>query len=266
MASPGSPALGSASPAVVAPASHRSVRAALGTPTFAVQVFITTAINVLINVGLPYATYSNWGARTHAEQFPSVGVWAWNYEIGSCIALDVLLTHFLLATLCTWTTSGAAQKDVREGKCAPLEPATLARRPWVLTPVNVRSLFWRGLAMGTYFTLLAGVPVFLLVWVAVRGGTWPGYSYVLVKGLYAGLLLAPAVYVLVFLSAIDRRNFPELAYGSAALGASDAVGAVLDGADKAGAGSSGGGYYGHGASVGGGERAPLAAETSFANI
>lgn len=260
MVSPGSPALGSASPAVVAPTSHRSVRAALRTSTFAVQVFITTAINVLINVGLPYATYSNWGARTHAEQFPSVGVWAWNYEISSCIALDLVLTHFLLATLCTWTTSGAAQKDVREGKCAPLEPATLARRPWVLTPVNVRSLFWRGLAMGLYFSVLVGVPVLLLVWLAVRGGVWPGYSYVLVKGLYAGLLVAPAVYVLVFVSAIDRRNFPELAYGTPALGAGDAASAVLDGADKAGA--SGAGYYGAPA----GERAPLAAEASFANI
>lgn len=194
----------------------RSVSSALSTPTFAVQVLITVLVNLLVNLGLPYGTYSNWGGRTRPGQFPAVGFWSWNYEVGSCIALDLALTHFLLLCVGTWASTGGAQKDVRERKCAALEPAALARRPWSLTPVNVRSLLWRGVAMGVYGSILPGVPVALLVWAAVGNGTWGGYSYVLAKGIYAGLLLAPAAYVIIFLSAIDRRNFPELAAADAA--------------------------------------------------
>ena len=217
----------------------RTVRAALATPTFIIQAFLTIAINLLVNLGIPYATYSNWGARTHPGQFPSIGMWDWNYEVGSCIGMDILLTHFLLATMCTWASSGAAQKDVRERKCSALEPSALAASPWVYTPVNVRSLFWRGLAMGFYVTLLVGIPVLFLVWIGVRNGTWPGYSYVIIKGIWAGVFLAFPVYVLVFISAIDKRNFPEFEYSAlASPGSSGVSEAVLDGSDKLG------GYYG----------------------
>ena len=191
-------------------AAFRSVTAALTTPTFAVQAFITVVINLIANLGLPYGTYSNWGARTEPAQFPALGMWTWNYEVGSCLGLDILLTHFLLAMLCTWASTGGAQKDVREKKCRMLEPAALAARPWVFTPVNVRSLFWRGVAMGFYVELLLGVPLMFLVWACVGAGTWPGYSYVIVKGIYAGVFLALGVYTLVFLAAIDKRNFTEL--------------------------------------------------------
>lgn len=233
----------------------KTARAALSSPTFAAQAFITILINCLVNLGLPYATYSNWGSRDHAEQFPSLYMWRWNYEVQSCIALDVFLTHFLLGAFCTWAGSGGAQKDVRERKCPTLEPAALARRPWVLTPVNVRSIFWRGLAIGVYTCVVAGIPLGLLVWLFVQNGTWQGYSYVWVKGIYAGVVLAPAVYTLVFLSAIDRRNFPELEYAMLGVGGEPSGGGadmpggrfpdvVLDGADKVG-------YYGAGGGGGG---------------
>lgn len=220
----------------------KSVKAALSTPTFIVQSLITVIVNLTVNLGLPYGTYSNWGARRNPEQFPALSMWAWNYEVGSCLALDIFLTHFLLATFSTWASTGGAQKDVRERKCKALEPAALAQRPWVFTPVNVRSLFWRGLAMGCYVTILLGGPVLLLTWAAVGNGTWSGYSYVITKGIYAGIFLAFGVYVLVYLAAIDRRNFVEFDYASLAsspaLGA-DASGVAFDGGDRATDG-----YYG----------------------
>lgn len=219
----------------------KTVKAALSTPTFVVQSLITVIINVAANLGLPYGTYSNWGARRNPDQFPALGVWSWNYEVGSCLGMDILLTHFLLGTLCTWASTGGAQKDVRERKCKALEPAALAQRPWVYTPVNVRSVFWRGLAMGFYVTALLGVPVLLLVWAAVGNGTWSGYSYVITKGIYAGVFLAFGVYVLVYLSAIDRRNFHELEYTAlTSAPGGDISGVAFDGADL----RAGDGYYG----------------------
>ena len=240
---------------------YKTARAALNSPTFFVQAFLTIVINCIVNIGIPYATYSNWGARDHAEQFPAIGMWRWNFEVQSCIGLDIFLTHFLLGMMCTWAGSGGAQKDVRERKCPTLEPAALARRPWVYTPVNIRSMFWRGIAMGLYFCLLAGVPILFLTWLVVRGDMWPGYSYVWVKGIYAGVFLATAVYVLVFLSAIDRRNFPELEYnmlGTDVTGSGGGGGfsdVVLDGADKLGA-SQIPGYYGQSSPVSGQQLAP----------
>lgn len=202
----------------------KTVRAALSTPTFMVQMFLTVAVNLTVNLGIPWGTFSNWGARTEPVQFPAVAMWAWNYEVSSCIGMDLLLTHFLLGCLCTWTSTGAAQKDVRDRKCPMLEPSALSGRPWCYTPAIVRSVFLRGIAMGVYVSVLMGVPVLLVTWMAVGSGTWPGYSYVITKGIYAGVFIAVPVYVVVFLAAIDRRSFPEAEYLSLAPGGDAARG------------------------------------------
>lgn len=191
---------------------YKTAAAALATPTFFGQLFVTVLINLGANFGLPWLTYSNWGARKEYASYPSPPVWAWSYEVNSNIALDVMLSHILIGLLLTWAGSGGAQKDVKLKKLDVLEPNVLRRLPWSLTPAIVPGIFWRGIAMAIYLPMVAGWPMLLLIWAIVGNGTAPGWPYILWKGMWITFVVVPVVFVIVFLSAISRSSFPELDY------------------------------------------------------
>jgi hypothetical protein len=131
--------------------------------------------------------------------------------VGSCLALDMLLTSFAMGYFCTLLATGGTQKEVRDRKCDTLLHHEFNRGYWLLTPVPIRDLCLRSFAMGIYTFALVGVPSFLIAWASIGNGFINGYSYTVFKGLWCMFLSVP-VYTLVFPAAIDKRNFPELEF------------------------------------------------------
>jgi hypothetical protein len=190
----------------------KTVLDAYRTPTFAAQMAMTGAINFGVNFGLEWATMSKWGDRSNTDAWPDLRMWVLDTDVNSCLGMDVLLTAFLIAFMCTLLATGGTQKEVREKKCEVLDPAATAAGPWPYTPVSYRGLCARSCAMGFFFLTLAGLPTMLLLWAIFgNGGAWSGYSYTCFKGAWA-TVVSLFVYALVFPAAIDKRNFPELEF------------------------------------------------------
>lgn len=183
----------------------RTAREAYRTPTFAIQMFITMLVNFGVNFGLEWATMSNWGARPNTVSWPTLPVWRLNPDVNSCLALDILLTSFMIGLMCMLLATGGTQKEVREKKCDVLEPGVIDGGLWRYTPVRYRGLGTRSCATGAYFLVIAGLPTLLLLWAIVRDGEMAGYDYTVFKGVWA-VFVAMGVYALVFVSAIDKRN------------------------------------------------------------
>ena len=154
---------------------------------------------------------SKWGDRTNTEAWPALQMWVMNADVNSCLGMDVLLTSFLIAYMCTLLATGGTQKEVREKKCEVLDPQATASGFWLYTPVRFRGLCLRSCAMGFFFLMLFGLPTVLIMWMAVQGGSWDGYGYTVFKGVWA-TFVSIFVYALVFPAAIDKRNFPELEF------------------------------------------------------
>jgi hypothetical protein len=132
--------------------------------------------------------------------------------VNSCLALDMLLTTFMIGTLCSLAGTPGTQQEVKDKKCEALDPQVFeAEALWRYTPVVIRPIFLRSLALGAFTTALVGLPSFLIVWAAVGGGMFPAAGYVVFKGFWA-MLVSGFVYTLVFPPAIDKRNFPELEF------------------------------------------------------
>jgi hypothetical protein len=182
------------------------------TSTFWSQLVITMIINFGVNFGLEWATMSNWGGRSNTAAWPSIPVWKWSPDLNSCIGLDINLTAFMVGAMCMLLATGGTQKEVREKKCDVLEPAATSSGFWLWTPVRYhRSLGVRSCATGAYFLALVGLPTTLLLWAIVGNGEMNGYTYTVFKGVWA-MAMSMSVYALVFVSAIDKRNFPELEF------------------------------------------------------
>lgn len=140
-------------------------------------------------------------------------MWEWNYEVNSCLAMDMALTAFFIPFFSTLLGTGGMQKEVHKKKSDVIDSSVTAGGWWRFTPVRIRSLFWRSIFMGIYFEVLAGLPSILLVWAGVQSGTWDCYGYTIFKGFWA-IMVAMPVCALVFFAALDTRNFPELEFAS----------------------------------------------------
>ena len=191
---------------------YTSTREVVLKSTFIPQTLLTMAINFGINFGLAWATYSNWGKRGHDYgTWPTIAVWTWSYEVGSCIAFDLVLTSTLMGFFCTLLATGGAQKDVKDKKVDVIDPALLDSGWWRWTPARVRGLCLRSLAQGLYWTALGYLPTIAILSIAIRGGTMPGLAYVIFKGIWAFFLAGP-MFSVVYFSALDKRHFPDLEF------------------------------------------------------
>ena len=133
--------------------------------------------------------------------------------LNSCLALDMLLTTFLIGLLCSLAGTPGTQQEVKDKKCEALDPQVFeAEALWRYTPVVIRSIGLRSLALGLFTTAVVGVPSFLLVLCGVGAqGAMPGQAYVIFKGVWA-MFVSAFVYTFVFPPAIDKRNFPDLEF------------------------------------------------------
>jgi hypothetical protein len=191
---------------------YATTKEAVRKSTYIGQTVISMCINFGINFGIAWATYSNWGKRKHDyNTWPSVGVWTWNYDVNSCIALDLFLTAFLMSFFCTLLATGGAQKDVKDKKCDVVEPALLQSGWWRWTPVRFRGLCFRSLMQGLFWVLVGWLPSIIVLSIAIRGETIPGLAWVIIKGLWAFFFALP-IYSIVYFAALDKRNFPELEF------------------------------------------------------
>jgi len=119
--------------------------------------------------------------------------------------------------MCSLLATKGTQDEVRKRACETLDPLVFdVEWFWRFTPVKIRSLGYRSLALGLYLTALIGFPSFLFVWMCLGGATMSGYTYVFVKSFWA-MCVSGIVYAFVFPSAIDKRNFPELEFEEFAL-------------------------------------------------
>jgi len=185
--------------------------AAYRSPTFAVQLAITMLINFGVNFGLEWAFMSQWGKQPNTALWPRIPALRFEAPLNSCLALDLLLTPFMIGWLCTLFATDGTQKEVREKKCDVLDPAAIEGGWWALTPVPIKGLQPRALATGLWAAALFGVPTFLIAWAAVGAGAMDGYAYTCFKGCWAPVVSA-AVYALVFPAAISKSCFPELEF------------------------------------------------------
>ncbi len=189
----------------------KTAREAYRSPTFISQLIINMCINFGLNFGIQWATFSRWGDRKNPAAWPSLQMWVMNTDVNSCLGLDMSLTVFLIAFMCTLVATGGTQKEVREKKCEVLDPLATSGGLWRYTPVRYRGLCARSWAMGVFFFVLVGIPSLLVVWMAIQNGTMSGLSYTIFKGIWA-FFVAAGVYALIFPAAIDKRNFPELEF------------------------------------------------------
>jgi hypothetical protein len=130
------------------------------------------------------------------------------------------------------------QKEVHKKKSDVIDSSVTAGGAWRYTPVRIRNLCMRSLAMGLYFMTVAGLPTVLILWAALgSSGVWHGYNYTIFKGLWAAIIAVPVCF-LVFFAAVDTRNFPELEFESLMLASGKSRRGV---ADWAGGNTPGGG-------------------------
>jgi hypothetical protein len=189
----------------------RTVRDSYRSQTFIGQLILNMCINFGVNFGLQWATFSKWGDRKNPAAWPGLTMWVLNTDVNSCLGMDITITAFLMAFACTLLATGGTQKEVREKKCAVLDPRATSGGYWPYTPVRYRGLCARSCAMGFYFWLLAGVPTIFILWMSVQDGAMNALAYTIFKGLWA-FVVSGFVYALLFPAAIDKRNFPELEF------------------------------------------------------
>lgn len=192
---------------------YKSFREVVRRSTFIPQLILTFCINFGINFGLAWSSYSNWGAKGHSyETWPSIGVWKWNPEVNSCIAMDLALTCLFMGTLCTLFGTGGVVKDVKDKKVDVLDPSVVSKGIWRFTPVRIHNLCLRSLAQGFYSLLWAGVPTLIVLSIAFRGDdTIPGLAWTCFKGIWAGCVVLP-MFCVVYAAGLDPRNFPEMEF------------------------------------------------------
>ena len=87
-----------------------------------------------------------------------------------------------------------------------LETRALREGLWRFTPVAVMNSCVRGFLLGLEVSLFIGMPTLLFIWANVGDGEAPGFSWCIFKGIWAAFVAMP-VFVVVFLSAIDKRRF-----------------------------------------------------------
>lgn len=219
---------------------YTSTAAAYASNTFKGQLLVTMFINLIIN-GL----WEWWAmsasrpcahsvgslarqlclARAHSHRlplfplltpgskgWPNITAFDMSTPLHSCLALDMLLTTFMIGTLCSAAGTAGTQQEVKDKKCESLDPQVFeVEVRWRYTPVCIRSLLLRSLALGVYTTALVGLPSFLLLWACAGSGGIPGHAYTIFKTIWA-MLVSAFVYYFVFPAAIDKRNFPELEF------------------------------------------------------
>jgi hypothetical protein len=160
---------------------------------------------------IPASPTGSWGKYPNTAAWPGIPAVRLDTAVGSCLALDMLLTTFAMGFFCCLLATGGTQKEVRDRKCLTIHHQAYCQGYLLYTPVVVRDLFLRSLAFGLYLTALVGAPTFLLVWASIGSGLFSGYSYTVFKGLWCAAISAP-LYALIFLPAIDRRCFPEMEF------------------------------------------------------
>lgn len=200
---------------------------ALSSKAFIGQACIAFVINGAINGVIAWATMSSWGQRQETLQYPSIPVWRWSYELNSCGCLDVLLTTFFISYFSVLLGTAGVRKDVREKKCEVSgarcgSPFAVCRIPccpsqmiettalrvgfWRFTPVAVMNACVRAFLLGVQVSAFIGMPTLLFIWAAIGNGEAPGLNWCIFKGVWASFVALP-VFVIVFLSAIDKRHF-----------------------------------------------------------
>jgi hypothetical protein len=131
----------------------------------------------------------------------------------------MLLTTFLIGLLCSLAGTPGTQQEVKDKKCEALDPQVFeAESMWQYTPVPIRPILLRSLALGIYTTCLLGLPSFLLAWSSIGSGAMAAMTYIIFKSVWATFVSA-FVYTFVFPAAIDKRNFPELEFEEFSLNA-----------------------------------------------
>ena len=87
-----------------------------------------------------------------------------------------------------------------------IETSALREGIWRFTPVAVMNACVRAFLLGVEVSLFIGMPTLLFIWANVGDGGAPGLSWCIFKGVWAAFVAMP-VFVIVFLSAIDKRHF-----------------------------------------------------------
>jgi len=188
-----------------------TARDAYKSTTFAVQLTITVLINFGINFGLEWAFMSQWGKVRDTAAWPRIPALRFEAPLNSCLALDLLLTPFMIGWLCTLAATDGTQKEVREKKCQVLDTAAIRGGWWRFTPVPIDGLGTRAFMTGLFAAAVLGLPTFLISWAVVGRGAANGLAYTWFKGFWAAAVSA-CVYALVFPAAIAKHNFPELEF------------------------------------------------------
>jgi hypothetical protein len=187
-----------------------SIGEASKTLTFRANLIITALINFGINFGFEWATLGQWG-KIPQEDFPPLYVIKWNSTVNSCIALDLLLTAFFIASLTTLFGTNGIVQDIKKGKMSPLDTAVTEGGLWWLTPVRVMHIGFRSLLMGLWWTVVAGLPSLGIVALALAGGPMSGVDYCVFKGLWAMIVACP-VFLFMFVGCADSRLHRGLAF------------------------------------------------------
>lgn len=129
-----------------------------------------------------------------------------------------------VATIATNPMSDAAfappagDRTAQWGTSAPRGKGTFwrtsdgRRRPLIYyTPVHIRNLWLRSLAQAVYWWVLIWFVMVLIFSLALRGNSMAGLDYVIFKGIWAAVIAVP-IYTVVYLAALDSRNYPELEF------------------------------------------------------
>ena len=148
-------------------------------------------------------------------KWPTINAWgpfdSGQHGVNSCLALDMLLSTFLIGYMCMLLATDGTKKEVRKKKCATLAPELIQGGWWRYTPVPIKNLCLRSCATGAYVTLLIGIPSFLIVWASIGSGNMPGLPYTIFKSIWC-TAVSGVVYAIVFPAAINKANFPELEF------------------------------------------------------
>ena len=128
-------------------------------------------------------------------------------DVDSVIGGELLISAFCIGFLTTVFASGGIQKEVREGRCAMLDPGVTAGGWWRCTPVRDTNLCRRGVLLGLEAVALLGLPSVLLIYAGTGDGVWPGLAFCVFKGFWA-IVVAVPVFLVVYLAATDARHFP----------------------------------------------------------
>lgn len=144
--------------------------------------------------------------------------------IFSSIFLDLLVSSLLIGLITCFLCTLAIQREVRLRRCDVLPPERLARGWWRCTPVSLRGIIKRSLAMAVWTFVAIGLPTTLILWCIVQGGTISGLAFVIFKSAWAALCAVP-VFVLVFFAALSTADVGTARGGIPTVGAAAAAAA-----------------------------------------